>query len=89
MICYKFLFYHHRIGIADLPMSVAFFSSVEVDTVLRKDSNLDCVTPSNPHGLSGGYGIGGGESLDIVNAIRLAGGADMSQWEWHKTNADK
>lgn len=63
-----------QLGLSDLPMSVAFFSSVEVDTVLRKDSKQDCKTPSNPHGLEKGYGIPNGESLDIYQAILKAGG---------------
>ncbi|XP_011190745.1 DNA polymerase subunit gamma-1, mitochondrial [Zeugodacus cucurbitae] len=69
-----------RLGLSDLPMSVAFFSSVEVDTVLRKDSTMDCKTPSNPHGLQIGYGIAPGESLTIYDAIAKAGGGDLSQW---------
>lgn len=73
-----------RIGLSDLPMSVAFFSSVEVDTVLRKDSTMDCKTPSNPHGLHIGYGIPPGESLTIYDAIAKAGGGDLSQWAWIK-----
>ena len=28
--------------------SVAFFSAVDVDTVLRKEVTMDCVTPSSP-----------------------------------------
>lgn len=63
-----------QLGLNDLPLSVAFFSSVEVDTVLRKDSKQDCKTPSNPHGLERGYGIPNGESLDIHQAIEKAGG---------------
>ncbi|CAF0847266.1 unnamed protein product [Adineta ricciae] len=35
----------------DLPASVAFFSSVDVDKCLRKEPYLDCKTPSNPLGL--------------------------------------
>ncbi|KAM8715192.1 hypothetical protein ACLKA7_002267 [Drosophila subpalustris] len=73
-----------RIGLTDLPMSVAFFSSVEVDTVLRKECTMDCVTPSNPHGLKIGYGIAPGQSLTIQEAIDKAGGPDISQWEWLK-----
>ncbi|XP_030376769.1 DNA polymerase subunit gamma-1, mitochondrial isoform X2 [Scaptodrosophila lebanonensis] len=73
-----------RIGLADLPMSVAFFSSVEVDTVLRKECTMDCKTPSNPHGLQIGYGIAPGESLDISEAIDKAGGNDINQWKWIK-----
>lgn len=64
-----------KLGINDLPMSVAFFSSVEVDTVLRKDSSQDCVTPSNPHGLEKGYQIPPGESIDIWKAIEKTQGS--------------
>lgn len=73
-----------RLGLNDLPMSVAFFSSVEVDSVLRKECKMDCKTPSNPHGLEIGYGISNGESLDIYKTIEKAGECDMSQWEWIK-----
>ncbi|KAH8400544.1 hypothetical protein KR222_006186, partial [Zaprionus bogoriensis] len=73
-----------RLGLTDLPMSVAFFSSVEVDTVLRKECTMDCQTPSNPHGLAIGYGIAPGQSLSIGEAIEKAGGHDLSQWEWLK-----
>ncbi|XP_055844521.1 DNA polymerase subunit gamma-1, mitochondrial [Episyrphus balteatus] len=79
----------HRIGLKDLPMSVAFFSAVEVDQVLRKESSMDGKTPSNPHGLTNGYGIPLGESLDVYKTIEKAGGSDMSQWEWHKGKEDK
>ena len=70
-----------RLGFNDLPQSVAFFSSVEVDTVLRKNSNDDCKTPSNPHGLENGYGIPNGESLDIYQAINKANGRDEN---WYR-----
>ncbi|KAH8410199.1 hypothetical protein KR009_008116 [Drosophila setifemur] len=73
-----------RIGFNDLPMSVAFFSSVEVDTVLRKECTMDSKTPSNPHGLRIGYGIQPGQSLSIAEAIEKAGGNDVSQWPWIK-----
>ncbi|XP_017037339.1 DNA polymerase subunit gamma-1, mitochondrial [Drosophila kikkawai] len=73
-----------RIGLRDLPMSVAFFSSVEVDTVLRKECNMDCRTPSNPHGLRIGYGIEPGQSLSVAEAVEKAGGSDISKWNWIK-----
>nr|XP_026498302.1 DNA polymerase subunit gamma-1, mitochondrial [Vanessa tameamea] len=62
-------FCSQRVGIHDLPMSVAFFTSVEVDQVLRKEANLCCTTPSNPHGLEKGYGIPDGESLTIFDVL--------------------
>lgn len=64
--------YFIRLGLKDLPQSVAFFSSVEVDKVLRKEATADCVTPSNPRGLQMTYGISPGESLDITAAIKKA-----------------
>ncbi|XP_066999323.2 DNA polymerase subunit gamma-1, mitochondrial [Anabrus simplex] len=66
-------FCSRRLGLYDLPQSVAFFASVEVDTVLRKEAHQDCITPSNPHGLFRGYGIPLGESLDIQQAVEKAG----------------
>ena len=48
-------FFAHRVGIDDLPQSVAFFEAVDVDTVLRKEVFLDCVTPSHPEPIPPGF----------------------------------
>ncbi|EHK18824.1 uncharacterized protein TRIVIDRAFT_43834 [Trichoderma virens Gv29-8] len=52
-----------QVGINDLPQSCAFFSAVDIDHVLRKEVNMDCITPSHetpiPHG----------ESLDIQTLL--------------------
>nr|CAG4651578.1 EOG090X00SQ [Triops cancriformis] len=64
----------YQLGMNDLPQSVAFFSSVDIDTVLRKEVNMDCKTPSNPQGLSQGYGIPFGEALDIQELVKKTGG---------------
>ena len=58
-----------RLNLPDLPKSVAFFSSVDVDTVLRKEPSMECITPSNKLGLSKGHGILAGESLDIEQVL--------------------
>lgn len=63
-----------RLGLTDLPLSVAFFTSVEVDKTLRKEAHDNCQTPSNPHGLLKGYAIQPGENLDIYKSIEKAGG---------------
>lgn len=55
----------------DLPQSVAFFSAVDIDTVLRKEVYLDCKTPSNPYGLKMGYGIEKGESINIRQLLEI------------------
>ncbi|XP_054169229.1 DNA polymerase subunit gamma-1-like [Oppia nitens] len=59
----------YKMGLNDLPLSVAFFSNVDIDKCLRKEVNTDSKTPSNPLGLHKGYGIPFGEALDIVNLI--------------------
>lgn len=68
----------------DLPQSIAFFGSVEVDTVLRKEAHSDSKSPSNPHGLYHGYDIPPGESLNVFEAIEKANGNDLKKWPWHK-----
>ncbi|ESO00179.1 hypothetical protein HELRODRAFT_192623, partial [Helobdella robusta] len=47
----------YKLQFCDLPQSVAFFSSVEIDKCLRKDCKNDCITPSNPRGLQNEYNI--------------------------------
>nr|CAI5841949.1 unnamed protein product [Callosobruchus analis] len=76
----------YRLGLNDLPQSVAFFSSVEVDKVLRKESKQDCITPSNPHGLKRGYGIDNGEAVDIHTAIEKAEGNSP---RWYQFDDDR
>ncbi|KAK4151507.1 DNA polymerase family A-domain-containing protein [Chaetomidium leptoderma] len=49
-----------QVGIHDLPQSCAFFSAVDIDGVLRKEVDMDCITPSNP------TAIPAGESIDIT-----------------------
>lgn len=72
-------FFAWRLGIKDLPQSVAFFSSVEVDSVLRKEVDQDCLTPSNPHGLERGYGIAKGEALDIYEVLAKTAGGRLTK----------
>ncbi|RFU73422.1 dna polymerase gamma [Trichoderma arundinaceum] len=52
-----------QVGIDDLPQSCAFFSAVDIDHVLRKEVDMDCVTPSHP------TPIPHGESLDIQTLL--------------------
>lgn len=51
--------FSQQMGIDDLPQSCAYFSAVDIDHVLRKEVNMDCVTPSHPEKIPHG------ESLDI------------------------
>ncbi|KAI0216609.1 DNA-directed DNA polymerase gamma mip1 [Massospora cicadina] len=44
----------YRLGFSSLPQSVAFFSAVDIDYVLRKEVDQPCVTPSHPTPLAPG-----------------------------------
>ncbi|CAG7661336.1 unnamed protein product [Allacma fusca] len=63
----------HQLGMNDLPQSVAFFSCVDIDKVLRKEVTQDCKTPSNPDGLWKGHGIPNGEALNIYELLKKTG----------------
>ena len=52
-----------QVGINDLPQSCAYFSAVDIDHVLRKEVDMDCVTPSHPDPIPVG------ESLDIQTLL--------------------
>ena len=56
-------FFAASVGINDLPASVAYFSSIDVDTVMRKEPAFDCETFSNPSGLEKTYGIAAGLTI--------------------------
>lgn len=55
--------FSEQMGIDDLPQSCAYFSAVDIDHVLRKEVDMDCVTPSHPEPISPG------ESLDMVHLL--------------------
>ncbi|XP_034542607.1 DNA polymerase subunit gamma-1 [Notolabrus celidotus] len=65
----------HALDMQDLPQSVAFFSSVDIDQCLRKEVNMDCATPSNPTGLVRRYGLLQGEALDIYQILDITKGS--------------
>ncbi|CAN8096729.1 unnamed protein product [Discula destructiva] len=52
-----------QIGIDDLPQACAFFSAIDIDHVLRKEVDLDCVTPSHKDPIPPG------ESIDIMQLL--------------------
>ncbi|RDW63033.1 DNA-directed DNA polymerase gamma MIP1 [Aspergillus mulundensis] len=55
--------FSQQVGINDLPQSCAYFSQVDIDHVLRKEVDMDCVTPSHPHKIPHG------ETLDITQLL--------------------
>ncbi|KAG9193961.1 DNA polymerase gamma 1 [Alternaria panax] len=52
--------FSQQMGIDELPQSCAYFSAVDIDKVLRKEVDMDCITPSNKDAIPHG------ESLDIM-----------------------
>lgn len=55
--------FSQQMGINELPQSCAYFSAVDIDHVLRKEVDMDCVTPSNKEAIPHG------ESLDIATLL--------------------
>lgn len=51
--------FSQQMGINELPQSCAYFSAVDIDHVLRKEVDMDCITPSHAEAIPHG------ESLDI------------------------
>lgn len=77
--------FSQQIGIDDLPQSCAFFSEVDIDQVLRKDVNSDCVTPSNLEPIPPGKSIGIVDLLELVSdevKDRKVTEIDVSKWEY-------
>ena len=62
--------FSQQMGINDLPQSCAYFSAVDIDHVLRKEVDMDCITPSHPNKIPHG------ESLDI-NQLLAKGSAAL------------
>ena len=65
--------FSQQMGIDDLPQSCAFFSAVDIDHVLRKEVDMDCITPSHPNAIPPG------ESLDIVQLMDKGDAAKLDQ----------
>ncbi|KAA1475033.1 gamma DNA-directed DNA polymerase [Dentipellis sp. KUC8613] len=61
----------YRLGMDDLPQGVAFFSAVDIDHVLRKETDMPCVTPSQA------VPIAPGECLDIQTVLAKTKGGSL------------
>jgi DNA polymerase gamma 1 len=60
-----------QVGIEDLPQSCAYFSAIDVDHVLRKEVDMECITPSHT------TPIPPGESLDIATLLEKGKAAKL------------
>jgi DNA polymerase gamma 1 len=62
-----------QMGIDDVPQSCAWFSAVDIDRVLRKEVDVDCVTPSHPDPIPPG------ECLDIQQLLQKGEDARLDE----------
>ena len=80
--------FSQQMGINDLPQSCAYFSAVDIDHVLRKEVDMDCVTPSHPekipHGESLGIEelLGKGKEAELDPKIVPNEKLNVDQWEY-------
>jgi DNA polymerase gamma 1 len=78
--------FSQQLGIDDLPQSCAFFSEVDVDHVLRKETSMDCVTPSNPTAIPPGKSLSISDTLDYLANCRKPlepkNQVDLSRWNY-------
>ncbi|KAI9219765.1 DNA polymerase family A-domain-containing protein [Blastocladiella britannica] len=63
----------YKMGMADLPLSVAFFSAVDFDHCLRKEVSDPCITPTNTEGIPPG------EALDIYGLLAKGDSASLGE----------
>ena len=69
----------YRLGMDDLPQGIAFFSAVDVDSVLRKETDMPCVTPSQPTPIPPGESLGIEELLVHTGGTLWADGRPMEE----------
>ncbi|KAF8251771.1 hypothetical protein K440DRAFT_578589 [Wilcoxina mikolae CBS 423.85] len=67
--------FSQQMGIEDLPQSCAWFSAVDIDTVLRKEVFMNCITPSHPEPIPPG------ESIDIQTLLSKDSEATLDEAE--------
>lgn len=63
--------FSQQMGIDDLPQACAWFSAVDVDHVLRKEVDMECVTPSHPHVIPPGTSLDIRQLLEMGEPARL------------------
>lgn len=72
----------HRVGMRELPLSVAFFSAVDLDQVLRKEPTIGCQTPSQPEAIPPGRSIDVWQLLkELPNGLGKEDAGFKAWWE--------
>ncbi|KAL1921533.1 uncharacterized protein VTP21DRAFT_11249 [Calcarisporiella thermophila] len=71
--------FSYRLGMDNLPQSVAFFSAVDIDHVLRKEPFMECKTPSHSTAIEPGVCLNIDEILEKTNGGQLARDAEKKE----------
>ncbi|CCG81108.1 DNA polymerase gamma [Taphrina deformans PYCC 5710] len=77
--------FSQQMGINDLPQSCAFFSEVDIDHVLRKETKDPCVTPSHPDPIPPGDSYSIQQLLEILKdepRLHNFTEPDLSHWPY-------
>ncbi|KAI9851511.1 MAG: DNA-directed DNA polymerase gamma mip1 [Thelocarpon superellum] len=80
--------FSQQMGINELPQSCAYFSAVDIDHVLRKEVDMDCVTPSHPDKIPHGERVDINQLLEkgavsqLDPAIQPTDAPDVTSWEY-------
>lgn len=80
--------FSQQMGIDDLPQSCAYFSAVDIDHVLRKEVDMDCITPSHQTAIPPGETIDIGQLLArgqeayLDPAIKPVDAPQTDRWEY-------
>jgi DNA polymerase gamma 1 len=82
--------FSEQMGIHDLPQSCAYFSAIDIDHVLRKEVDMDCITPSHPHKIPHGASLnmsqilakGALSELDLNTIPSTAQPLDTQKWTY-------
>ena len=80
--------FSQQMGIDDLPQSCAYFSAVDIDHVLRKEVDMDCITPSHPYKIPHGESVTMTQLLDkgptayLDPKVEPAARIDLDQYDY-------
>lgn len=65
-----------QLGFDNMPASIAFFSLVDIDNILRKEADDSCITPSHPEPLAPGLAL---NIEDLAKICPSLGDADKER----------
>lgn len=69
-----------QLGLEDIPSSVSYFSLVDIDKVLRKEVDHECVTPSHPDPIEPGQAYDMPQLVSLCNSLGPADNAVLEKF---------